>query len=80
MTFTYKILTGLFLGIFTGLFLGEIAAPFSVAGEAFIGLLQMTVLPYIVVSLISNLGGISWTERRSLLVSGMHVKNNSMGN
>ena len=73
MTFTYKILAGLFLGIFTGLFLGEIAAPFSVAGEAFIGLLQMTVLPYIVVSLISNLGGISWTERRSLLVSGMAV-------
>jgi len=73
MSFTFKILTGLFLGIFTGLFLGEIAAPFSVAGEAFIGLLQMTVLPYIVVSLISNLGGISWTERRSLLVSGMAV-------
>jgi hypothetical protein len=69
MSFTLKILTGLFLGVFTGLFLGEMAAPFSVAGEVFIGLLQMTVLPYIVVSLVSNLGGISWTERRGLLVS-----------
>jgi hypothetical protein len=49
MSFTLKILTGLLLGIFTGLFLGEIAAPFSVAGEVFIGLLQMTVLLYIVV-------------------------------
>ena len=36
MSFTLKILTGLFLGIFTGLFLGEMAAPFSVAGNAFI--------------------------------------------
>ncbi len=73
MSFTFKILTGLFLGVFTGLFLGEMAAPFSVAGEIFIGLLQMTVLPYIVVSLISNLGGVSWAERRSTLVSGIAV-------
>ena len=73
MSFTLKILIGLFLGIFTGVFLGEIAAPFSIAGEVFIGLLQMTVLPYIVVSLIGNLGAISWMERRSLLVSGIAV-------
>ena len=73
MSFTIKILTGLFLGIFTGLFLGEMAAPFSVAGEVFIGLLQMTVLPYIVVSLVSNLGGVSWAERRSTLVAGIAV-------
>jgi len=73
MSFTLKILIGLFLGVLTGLFLGEIAAPFSIGGEVFIGLLQMTVLPYIVVSLISNLGGISWTERRGLLVSGITV-------
>lgn len=73
MSFTLKILTGLFLGIFTGLFFGEIASPFSIAGEIFIGLLQMTVLPYIVVSLISNLGGVSWSERRGTLVSGIAV-------
>jgi len=73
MSFTVKILTGLFLGVFTGLFLGEMAAPFSVGGEVFIGLLQMTVLPYIVVSLISNLGGISWSERRNLVVASIKV-------
>jgi Na+/H+-dicarboxylate symporter/ABC-type amino acid transport substrate-binding protein len=73
MSFTLKILTGLVLGIFTGLFLGEMAAPFSIAGEAFIGLLQMTVLPYIVVTLIGNIGGISWSERRGLLVAGISV-------
>jgi len=73
MSFTLKILIGLFLGVFTGLFLGEIAAPFSVAGNVFIGLLQMTVLPYIVVSLVGNIGGITWSERRGLLVAGISV-------
>ena len=73
MSFTLKILTGLFLGVLTGLFLGDLAAPFSIGGEVFIGLLQMTVLPYIVVSLISNIGGISWAERRGLVVAGVSV-------
>lgn len=73
MSFTLKIVVGLVLGVLAGLFLGEIAAPFTVAGEAFIGLLQMTVLPYIVVSLMSNIGGISWAERRGLLKAGIVV-------
>lgn len=73
MSFTLNILTGLFLGIFTGLFLGEIASPFSIVGEVFIGLLQMTVLPYIVVSLVSNLGGVSWAERKGTLIAAISV-------
>ncbi len=71
MSFTTKILLGLFAGVFTGIFLGELAAPFSVAGDVFIGLLQMTVLPYIVVSLVGNLGAISWSESRGLLLAAM---------
>ena len=73
MSFTKKILAGLALGVLTGIFLGEIAAPFGIGGEIFIGLLQMTVLPYIVLSLISNIGGISWSERRSLVVTAIAV-------
>jgi Na+/H+-dicarboxylate symporter/ABC-type amino acid transport substrate-binding protein len=73
MSFTSKILLGLALGILTGIFLGEMAAPFTIGGEVYIGLLQMTVLPYIVVSLISNIGGISWSERRGLVVTAMVV-------
>jgi Na+/H+-dicarboxylate symporter/ABC-type amino acid transport substrate-binding protein len=71
MSFTWKIVLGLVLGVLTGLFLGELAAPFSIAGEVFIGLLQMTVLPYIVVSLIGNLGGISWSESKGLLKAAL---------
>jgi Na+/H+-dicarboxylate symporter/ABC-type amino acid transport substrate-binding protein len=73
MSFTFKILIGLALGILTGIFLGELAAPFNIGGDVYIGLLQMTVLPYIVVSLISNIGGISWSERRGLVVAAMLV-------
>lgn len=73
MTFTKQILLGLFLGVALGVFLGEYASPFSVAGNIFIALLQMTVLPYIVVSLLANLGRISWAESRGILVSAVWV-------
>ncbi len=73
MSFTVKILIGLLLGVLAGVFLGELAAPFSIGGEVYIGLLQMTVLPYIVVTLISNIGGISWSERRGLVIAALLV-------
>jgi Na+/H+-dicarboxylate symporter len=43
-------------GIGSGIFFGEIIAPVGIVGDAFIGLLQMTVLPYVTVSLILGLG------------------------
>ncbi len=73
MTFTQKILLGLVLGVAVGVFLGDLAGSFSTAGNIFIGLLQMTVLPYIVVSLIANLGRVSWSESRRLLTSAILV-------
>ncbi len=73
MSFTRQILLGLFLGIFLGLFLGELASPFSIGGNVYIALLQMTVLPYIVVSLIANLGRVSWAQSRNLLLSAVAV-------
>lgn len=49
-------LIGLGLGIATGLVFGELAAPLRVVADAFIRLLQMMVLPYLVVSLVGALG------------------------
>ncbi len=69
MTFTSKILLGLFLGISLGLFFGEIVSPLEVGGRIFIGMLQMTVLPYIILSLVINLGRITWAESRGLLLT-----------
>ncbi|SHI15949.1 cation:dicarboxylate symporter family transporter [Ferrimonas marina] len=53
-------------GIVAGLFFGEMLAWMSVIGDAFIKLLQMTIIPYIMVSLISSLGSLSYAQARSL--------------
>ncbi|AZQ63339.1 cation:dicarboxylase symporter family transporter [Flammeovirga pectinis] len=71
MTLSTKILIGLFSGIALGLFLGEYAGHLEIVGDAFIGLLQMTVLPYIVFSLIVNIGRLSLEEGRKLITQGI---------
>ncbi len=68
-----QILIGLGLGVSCGLFFGEYCAPLSIAGDAFIGLLQMTVLPYIVLSLLVNLGRLSMEKGRKLVAAGLAV-------
>ena len=50
-----RIGVGLVLGIAFGLFFGELVASMRKVGEVYIGLLQMTVMPYIVVALISKI-------------------------
>ncbi|QDT09033.1 cation:dicarboxylate symporter family transporter [Planctomycetes bacterium K23_9] len=57
---------GLLLGVACGLFLGDYCASLSIVGDAFVGLLRMTVLPYIGVSLIANLGRLSLADSRRL--------------
>jgi Na+/H+-dicarboxylate symporter/ABC-type amino acid transport substrate-binding protein len=68
-----QILLGLAFGALTGIFLGEHAYPFDYVGKAFIGLLQMTVLPYIVFSLMMNIGRLSMATGRRLIFIGMKV-------
>lgn len=58
-----------FLGIIFGLYFGEKIAQLSFFGEMFIRLIQMTLIPYIVVSLIK--GFASLTAKR---VSGLVVR------
>ncbi len=58
------ILAGVLVGMATGLLFGEHVAFLSLAGDIFVGLLQMTVLPYITLALISNIGRLSSKEGR----------------
>jgi hypothetical protein len=44
------------MGILCGLFFGEMAAALNPVGRAYIRLLQMAIVPYIIVSLIAGLG------------------------
>lgn len=64
MSFTSKILVGLGAGIATGLFLGEYASVFRWVADAFVKLLQMTVLPYVTLSIVTSLGSLTHAQAR----------------
>jgi len=66
------VISGFALGIAFGVFFGEHVAFLKVAGDVYIGLLQMTVLPYVVVSLTLQLGRLSYEQvGRIALKAGM---------
>jgi Na+/H+-dicarboxylate symporter/ABC-type amino acid transport substrate-binding protein len=66
MTFSQKILAGLAAGVAVGLFLGELVAPLGIVADGFIKLLQMTVLPYVTVSIIVSVGSLDVAEAKRL--------------
>ncbi len=68
MSFGNKILVGLALGIAVGLFLGDHAAPLQLAANAYVRLLQMTVLPYVTVSLVVGVGSLEPASARRLFL------------
>ena len=70
MSSSTKILVGLLSGVFVGLFLGEHAGVFKVAADGFVKLLQMTVLPYITLSIITSLGTLSFTQVKTIGLRG----------
>src|SRR5512147_549268 len=62
MSLSAKIFLGLGLGIAAGIFLGEITAPLKAVGTAYVQLLQMAVLPYIMITLMSGIGKLKYGE------------------
>ena len=67
---TSWIIIGLIGGVITGLLFGEDCADLKLIGVIFIQLLQMTILPYIVVSLIHGIGGLSASKAKLLALRG----------
>ena len=65
-----SILIGLVLGVATGIFFGEYCAPLQIVGDGFVKLLQMTILPYIVVSLILGIGSLNAKQARAMALKG----------
>jgi len=61
-----QIVIGMLGGLACGLFLGEYCEPLRLVGNGFIRLMQMTILPYIVVSLIVALGRLTARQARLL--------------
>ena len=73
ISFTSAIFVGLLLGVCWGLFFGEYGAWIRWVGDVYVGLLQMAVLPYVVVSLIVNVGRLSVADGYRLLRVGICV-------
>jgi Na+/H+-dicarboxylate symporter len=65
-----RILIGLALGILVGLFFGEPAAALQPLADVYIRLMQMTVLPYLVLTLINGLGRMDAHDAKRLAVRG----------
>ncbi len=66
-SFTTLIVGGLVLGVVCGLFFGDDTNWIKWIGDAFVGLLQMAVLPYVAVSLIINVGRLTVSSGARLL-------------
>jgi len=66
MSSSTKILIGLLAGVFVGLFFGEDAAVLKVVADGFVKLLQMSVLPYITLSIVTSLGTLSFDQVKTL--------------
>lgn len=73
MTLSGRILLGLAAGVATGLFFGEMVSGLKVFGDIFVQLLQITVLPYIVVSLIAGFARMQMDQARRLAARGTVV-------
>ena len=65
-----QILIGLTLGLFVGLFFGDRASVLAIVGKAYIGLIQMSILPYMVVSLMLGIGSLSYEKAAKLAITG----------
>jgi Na+/H+-dicarboxylate symporter/ABC-type amino acid transport substrate-binding protein len=71
LSLSVKILIGLGVGILTGVFFGELVQPLEVVSNAYIRLMQMTVIPYMAVALIVGLGQLSLSQAKLLAVKGL---------
>ncbi len=61
-----QVFIGLGLGLLVGIFFGERAAFLKLGGDVFIALLQITVIPYVVVALITSLGRLTLGDAKAL--------------
>ena len=66
LSFSTQVFLALCSGIFIGLFFGEKVAWLNMVGMAFIKLLQVAIIPYIVLSLVTGLGSLSYDQSKEI--------------
>ena len=73
MSLSNKTIIALIVGILCGLFFGDECAYLKPFGDVFIKIMQITVIPYIVVSLLHGIGGLTKKEAKSIAIKGSLV-------
>jgi Na+/H+-dicarboxylate symporter len=68
-----RVIIALILGISTGIFVGEPAGILAVGGTVYIRLLQMTVLPYVLVSIVGGLGRLDTAMAANIGIKAVKV-------
>lgn len=63
-----QVFIGLGLGIVAGIFFGAKVAFLKVGGDAFIALLRITVIPYVMIALITSVGRLTLNDAKALSV------------
>ena len=66
LSFSTQVFVALCAGIFIGLFFGEKVAWLNMVGMVFIKLIQVAIIPYIVLSLVTGLGSLSYEQSREI--------------
>lgn len=61
-----QVFIALLLGVGAGIFFGELATWVKFIGDIYIGLLQMMVLPYIIIALVSGIGKLTIEQAKQL--------------
>src|SRR5260370_33937025 len=61
-----RIRMGVLAGAAAGLLFGEYTAVLRVVADGFVRLLQMTVLPYVTISIVARLGALDFGEARAI--------------
>lgn len=70
LSLSTSIFLGLILGILCGILFGEYCSFLAPLGDVFLGLMKMSIMPYIMVSLIVGIGSLSKEQAKVLLAKG----------
>ena len=66
LTMGQQVLIALLLGVVAGVFFGDLTTHIRFVGDIYVGLLQMMVLPYIVISLVGGIGKLTLDQAKQL--------------
>ncbi|MGE5195764.1 MAG: cation:dicarboxylate symporter family transporter [Anaerolineae bacterium] len=68
---SWQMLWATLLGLFTGIFFGNLCKVFASSADAYIMLLKMTTIPYLIVAIIHGVGQLSSTQAKEILKKGI---------